>query len=109
MDGEPDDDGLRERLGKVGEGAVGDIAQAILDNPILNQALSTALGAGERAMQAQRSAMSALNVPQATDLERLERRLRSISERVEGIEDRIDDLGDEIAAVRRSATTAKTE
>ncbi len=108
MDGEQDD-GLRERLGKVGEGAIGDVAQAILDNPILSQALSTALGAGERAMQAQRSAMNALNVPQATDLERLERRLRSISERVEGIEDRIDDLGDEIASVRRSTAGSKTD
>jgi hypothetical protein len=103
------DDGLRERISKVGEGAIGDVAQAILDNPLLNQALSTALGAGERAMQAQRSAMSALNVPQATDLERLERRLRSISERVEGLEDRLDDLGDELAAMRRSAASSKSE
>ena len=54
-------------------------------------------------MQAQRSAMGALNLPAASDLERLERRLRSISERVEAMEDRLDDIADEIATVRRQA------
>src|SRR4029079_11593144 len=80
---EHDEHGLRGRLSKVGEDAIGDVAQALLENPILNSALSTALGAGERAMQAQRSAMEALNLPAASDIDRLERRLRAISDRVE--------------------------
>jgi hypothetical protein len=98
------DDGLRDRISRMSEDALGDMAHALLDNPILNQALKGALGAGERAMQAQRSAMGALNLPAASDLERLERRLRSISERVEAMEDRVDDVADEIASLRRNAS-----
>lgn len=59
---------------------------------ILNQALARAVGAGELALQVQRTARSALNLATAEDVERLERRLRSISERVEEIEDRLDEL-----------------
>jgi chromosome segregation ATPase len=94
--------GLRAR----GEEALGDLAQALLDNPLLSQALSTALGAGERAAQAQRSAMGALNIPAASDLERLEQRLRSLSHRMEAIEDRLDEVGDELAALRRRASAS---
>jgi chromosome segregation ATPase len=89
--------GLRAR----GEEALGDLAQALLENPLFNQALTAALGAGERAAQAQRTAMGALNIPAASELERLEQRLRSLSNRLESVEDRIDDLSDEVAALRR--------
>ena len=75
-----------------GEEAIGDIAQALLENPVFNPALSTALGAGEKAVRRSARRWAPLNLPAATDLERLERRLRSISERVEAIEDRIDDI-----------------
>ena len=88
------------------EEALGDLAQALLDNPVFNQALSRALGAGERAAQAQRSAMSAVGVPSAADLERLERRLRSLSGRLEEIEDRLDDLSAELGALRRRSADA---
>ena len=59
------------------------------------------MGAGERAAQAQRTAMGALNIPAASELERLEQRLRSLSNRLESVEDRLDDLIDELAALRR--------
>jgi hypothetical protein len=91
--------GMRAR----GEEALADLADAMLDNPVLNQALSTALGAGERAVQAQRSAIGALNLASSADLERLERRLRSLSDRLEAIEDQLDDLADEVAVGRRAA------
>ena len=83
-----------------GEEALSDLAQALLENGLLNQALTTALGAGERAARAQRSAMTALNLPSTSDLERTERRLRGISERLDEIEDRVDEMADEIAALR---------
>jgi len=89
--------GLRAR----GEEALGDLAQALMDNPLFGQALTTALGAGERAAQAQRSAMGALNIPAASDLERLEQRLRSLSNRLEAVEDHLDEAMDELAALRR--------
>ena len=88
--------GLRAR----GEEALGDLAQALLENPVFSQALATAIGAGERAAHAQRSAMGALNIASGADLERLSRRLRSLSDRLEALEDRIDELTDELAALR---------
>jgi chromosome segregation ATPase len=94
-----DRSGIRAR----GEEALGDLAQALLDNPLFSQALTKTLGAGERAAQAQRSAMGALNVASSADLERIERRLRSLSDRIEEIEDRVDELTDEVMALRRRA------
>jgi chromosome segregation ATPase len=94
---EPAPGGLRAR----GEEALGDLAQALLENPLFNQALTAALGAGERAAHAQRTAMGALNIPAASELERLEQRLRSLSNRLESVEDRLDDARDEVAALRR--------
>jgi hypothetical protein len=86
-----------------GEEAVGELAQALLENPLLNTALGRALGAGERAVQAQRTAMGALNIASSADLERITRRLRSLSDRLEALEDRFDDLADELAATRAAA------
>ena len=48
-----------------------------------------------------KAAMSALNLSSATDLERLERRLRSFSQRLEDVEEQIDDLSRELGALRR--------
>ena len=52
-------------------------------------------------MQAQRSAMDALNLAAASDIDRLERRLRALSDRLEELEDRLDDVGRDVAAIRR--------
>jgi chromosome segregation ATPase len=99
------EEGIRAR----GEEALSELAQALLDNPIFGQAVSTAIGAGERAANAQRSAMGALNIPAATDFERLEQRMRSLSTRLEAVEDQLDDALDELAALRRkvAATEAR--
>src|SRR2546429_8111353 len=83
MSDELEPGGLRTR----GEEAIGDLAQALLENPVFHQAVTTALGAGERAAQAQRSAMGALNIASGAELERLGRRLRSLSDRLEAIEE----------------------
>jgi chromosome segregation ATPase len=101
-------EGLRERLSAAGEEALGDLAQVLLENPLLNQALTTALGAGERAIAAQRSAISALNLSSASDVERLERRLRSLFERLEGLEDRIDEVADDVAVLRAKLAGAES-
>jgi septal ring factor EnvC (AmiA/AmiB activator) len=90
-------DGLRARS----EQAIGELAQALIDNPTLHNAISAAFGAREKAIEAQRAAMSALDIPSAGDLERVERRLRSFSQRLEEVEEQIDDLSREIGAVRR--------
>ena len=99
------EEGIRAR----GEEALSDLAQALLDNPIFGQAVSTVIGAGERAAHAQRSAMGALNIPAATDFERLEQRMRSLSTRLEAVEDQLDDALDELAALRRRAVVAEAQ
>jgi len=88
-----------------GEEAIGDLAQALLENPLFSQALGKALGAGERAAQAQKAALGALDVSSASDLERLNRRVRALSDRVEALEDELDATRRELA---RSSTSDST-
>src|SRR5215207_2683288 len=59
--------------------------------------------ARQRAVSAQETAMSALNLPSAADLERLTRRLRSVSQRLEGIEDGVDRLDRRLEEAARAA------
>jgi HEPN domain-containing protein len=92
-----EDEGLRERLTRQGEEAVGRIADDLLGNPIFSGALTRAFEAREKAIQAQQMAMGALNLPSASDIERLTRRLRSVSQRLEGIEDAVQRLEDRLA------------
>jgi CRP-like cAMP-binding protein len=94
------DDGLRGRLAKSGEDALGKLAQDLLENPLVNTALTRAFEAREKATQAQEAAMGALNIPSAADVERLTRRLRSVSQRLEGIEDGVDRLDQRLADLR---------
>jgi hypothetical protein len=93
--------GIRAR----GEEAIGDLAQALLENPLFSQALGKALGAGERAAQAQKAALGALDVSSAGDVERLQRRVRALSDRVEALEDELDSLR---RAARSSGGAAST-
>jgi hypothetical protein len=87
-----DEDSLRGRVTRQGEEAIGKLAQELLENPVVSSALSAAFETRERAMRAQEVAMGALNLPSASDLERLTRRLRAVSQRLEGIEDGLDRL-----------------
>jgi hypothetical protein len=96
---------LKVRVTKQGEEAIGKLAQELLENPVVSSALGAAFGTRERAMRAQEAALSALNIPSASDIERLTRRVRSVSQRLEGIEDGLDrvesrlDRGGEIKAL----------
>src|SRR5918999_848173 len=92
------DEGLRGRLAKSGEDTLGKLAQDLLENPLVNSALARAFEARERASQAQEAALGALNIPSAADVERLTRRLRSVSQRLEGIEDGVDRLDRRVAS-----------
>jgi hypothetical protein len=90
--------GIRAR----GEEAIGELAQALLENPLFSQALGKALGAGERAVQAQKAALGALDVSSASDLERLNRRVRALSDRVGALEDELDAARRELARAKQS-------
>ena len=95
-------DGLRERLTRQGEDALGKLAQDLLENPLVNGAIARAFEAREKAAQAQEVAFGALNIPSAADIERLTRRVRSVSQRLEGIEDGVDRLDERLGALAGS-------
>ncbi|MGI8946375.1 MAG: hypothetical protein ACR2GL_09080 [Thermoleophilaceae bacterium] len=92
------DPSIADRLTRQGEEALGKIAEELISNPVVNGALTRALEARERAVHAQEAAMGALNIPSAADVERLTRRLRSVSQRLEGIEDALDRIEERTAA-----------
>jgi len=95
------DDQDQESLRARSEQAIGELAQALLDSQVLENALAAAFGAREKAAEAQNAAMAALNLASATDVERLERRLRSISQRLEDVEDQVDRVARDVGGIKR--------
>ena len=91
------DERFVDRLSRQGEEALGKIAEELISNPVINGAIARAFEAREKAVQAQEAAMGALNLPSAADIERVTRRIRSVSQRLEGIEDAIDRLDERVA------------
>ena len=104
MTDETRDEGIRERLSRQGEEALGKIAEELAGNPVVTAALSRAFEAREKAVQAQEVAMGALGIPSAADIERLTRRLRSVSQRLEGIEDAVDRLDARLEGIESSVS-----
>jgi chromosome segregation ATPase len=109
MSADASGEGLRDRLTRQGEDALGKLAQDLLENPIITGAISRAFEAREKAAAAQEAAMGALNIPSAGDVERLTRRLRSVSQRLEGIEDAIDRVDERLAGAGRSGAEERLE
>jgi predicted nucleic acid-binding Zn-ribbon protein len=93
--------GMRDRITRQGEDALGKLVGDLLENPLVNTAITRAFDAREKAVHAQEAAMGALNIPSAADLERLTRRVRSVSQRLEGIEDGVDRLDDRLAKLAK--------
>jgi chromosome segregation ATPase len=100
--GQDEQESLRARS----EHAIGDLAQALFDSQMLENALAAAFGAREKALEAQHAALSALNLPSAGDVERLERRLRSFSQRMEDVEEQVDHVSRELGEIRRQIAAA---
>ena len=101
-------DGIRDRISSRGEGTLGDLAQLLVDNPWMKQALQVAFGARERASQAGASAIRNLNLPTGNDVDRLARRLRAVSERLEAVEDALDQITNELAELRRERASSQS-
>jgi predicted nucleic acid-binding Zn-ribbon protein len=98
-----DHEGFRGRVTKQGEETIGKLAQDLLKSPLISGTVTAAFDARERATRAQELAMSALNLPSAADLDRLTRRLRSVSQRIEGLEDGLDRISDRLDSSRQTA------
>src|SRR5437016_3444518 len=74
------DEGLRGRLSRQGEETLGKIAEELAGNPLVTGALSRALEAREKALQAQKAEV----------------------ERAEALEGRLEEIGRDIEALRRA-------
>jgi chromosome segregation ATPase len=98
-----DEKGFRERIARSGEDAIGKLASELLENPLVTAAIGRVFEAREKASQAQAVAFGALNLPSAADLERLTRRVRSVSQRLEAIEDGVDKLDRRLGALSAPA------
>jgi hypothetical protein len=100
---------LRDRLANGAEDRLGRALSDLLENPVLSGAIGRAFDAREKAAQAQELAMGVLNLPSAADIERLTRRLRSFSQRLEGIEDGVSQIdrstGQRLGAIEQQLKT----
>lgn len=99
--------GLVDRLSRQGEEALGRVAEELVGNPLVAGALSRALTVREKASRAQETAMGALGIPSVADVERLTRRLRSVSQRLEGIEDSLDRVEARLEALANAASESE--
>jgi soluble cytochrome b562 len=102
-----DSDDIRSRFAKQGEETIGKLAEELLKNPFVSDAVSAVFDARERATQVQELAMSALNLPSATDLEKLTRRVRAVSQRIEGLEEGLDRIVERLDASLQGADVNK--
>jgi len=92
-------EGLKDRISRQSEEALGKVAEELLSNPMVAGTLQRAFEAREKAAHAQEAAMGALGIPSAADVERVTRRLRSVSQRLESIEDAIDRLEERLGSL----------
>jgi polyhydroxyalkanoate synthesis regulator phasin len=81
------DDGVRDWLGSRCEELFGKLADGLLDDGTINAAFARAFAARGKATQAQETALGFLNIPTTADVERLTTRMRSVSQRLDAIED----------------------
>ena len=107
MSDEGSSQSMRDRITRQGEDALGKLAQDLLENPLVNAALGRAFDARDKAAQAQEVALGALNLPSAADIERLTRRVRSVAQRLEGIEDGVDRLDEHVRALARDESLGR--
>ena len=101
MDAGGGEEERHDRTSPRGESALGDLAQLLVENPWMNQALHLAFGVRERASEASTAVIRNLNLPTGNDVDRLARRLRALSDRLEEVEDTLDRLSREVAELRR--------
>lgn len=95
--------GIGDRIKSAGGQAASGIADAVISSPVFGQAVSAAAAARDRAIEAQSMAREALNLSSRDEADRLERRLRVLSNRLEETEDRLDDALDELRGLKAQA------
>ncbi|WP_405136609.1 hypothetical protein [Nocardia sp. NBC_01388] len=70
-----------------------------LEHPLAAEAVGRVNDLRDVALIAQDAVLGALNLPSASDVSRLDTRLRSMSQRLEGIEDALDETSAQVRAL----------
>ena len=78
--------------------------EPLVDQPLTQRLLTEASALRDRTVRAQEAALAALNLPTAADLAKLERRIRSLSDVVGDLGDRLDRLESQIRRLEKSST-----
>jgi hypothetical protein len=105
-EGPPSEEGVRDWLGARCEDLLGRLAQGLADDSTINAAITRAFEARGKATQAQQNAMGFLNIPTAADVERLTQRMRSVSQRLDAIEDSVARIEAAVRAEQRASSDA---
>lgn len=82
------------------------IAEQLIDTRPVQAALSQAFAARDRLTQIQEATLAALNLPTAAESERITRRVRSVAQQIEGLEDAVDRIEQHL---RSTAANARPE
>lgn len=95
-----EDEGIGERVRSAGGQVASGLADLVISSPVFGQAVSAAAAARDRAIEAQNAVRGALNLSSQEEADRLERRLRVLSNRLEETEDRLDDALEELRGLK---------
>jgi hypothetical protein len=90
-------DALARRAGAVG--------QSLIERRLVQELLAQASGWSARTAHLQETVLEVLNLPSAVGLSQLERRMRSVSDRIGRLEDQLDSVSDQIT---RSGSAANS-
>jgi predicted nucleic acid-binding Zn-ribbon protein len=77
--------------------------EPLVDQPVMQRLLSEASSMRDRTMRLQEAALGALNLPTASDLTKLERRIRGLAESLERLEDHLDRVEARLRTSQQSA------
>lgn len=77
------------------------LLEPLVDQPLTQRLLSEASALRDRTLRAQEATLGALNLPTAADVAKLARRLRSLTEAVARLDERLDGLDDRIRRIEK--------
>lgn len=100
-------EGIRDRVVSAGEQVASGLAGVVISSPVFGHAVAAAAAAREKVIEVQQAAREALNLSSRDDADRLERRVRVLSDRLEETEDRLDDALSELRTLKAAERAAR--
>ncbi|PWN04204.1 hypothetical protein DJ010_00680 [Nocardioides silvaticus] len=76
--------------------------EPLVDQPLTQRLLTEASALRDRTVRAQEATLAALNLPTAADLAKLERRIKSLSDALGDITDRLDRLETQVRRMEKA-------